>query len=113
MFGMCVCEVILGSASRYVALVFVLFVVFFITCLDAPSRKLIDMVKRTRRTILRISPQSYWNAPVCATCSRQHLGDCKVDQVVYFSCGYLGHMKRKCPPLNQQLSIQQYLSSAT
>lgn len=69
MFGMCVREVILGSASRYVALVFVLFVVFFITCLDAPSRKLIDMVKRTRRTILRISPQSYWNAPVCATCS--------------------------------------------
>ncbi|XP_070003435.1 uncharacterized protein [Nicotiana sylvestris] len=57
----------------------------------------------------RNSGQIYANTPVCQTCGRSHLGQCRVLTGEHFRCGQLGHHLRDCPqPLRNfnQASIQ-------
>lgn len=42
--------------------------------------------------------QGRYDALVCAIFKSQHCGECKLDQAVCFSCGYLGHMMSTIQP---------------
>nr|XP_009804611.1 PREDICTED: uncharacterized protein LOC104249812 [Nicotiana sylvestris] len=57
----------------------------------------------------RNSGQIYATTPVCQTCGRSHLGQCRVLTGECFRCGQLGHHLSDCPqpPRNfNQASIQ-------
>ncbi|XP_070005897.1 uncharacterized protein [Nicotiana sylvestris] len=57
----------------------------------------------------RNSGQIYATTPVCQTCGRSHLGQCRVLTGEFFRCGQLVHHLRDCPqpPRNfNQASIQ-------
>lgn len=51
---------------------------------------------------------SCWAALVYVICLLRHLGECKPDQDVSFDCGYLGHVRKVWPHLNQQLHVQKF-----
>ena len=37
----------------------------------------------------------------CSSCGRNHQGQCRVGDNVYYLCGQPGHIKRFCPTLSQ------------
>nr|XP_009788963.1 PREDICTED: uncharacterized protein LOC104236681 [Nicotiana sylvestris] len=64
----------------------------------------------------RNSWQIYTTTPVCQTCGRSHLGQCRVLTGECFWCGQLGHHLRDCPhpPRNfNQASIQSVAPTQT
>ncbi|XP_060965197.1 uncharacterized protein LOC133034178 [Cannabis sativa] len=41
--------------------------------------------------------RTYVEFPICPTCNRKHLGECKMKSGVCYNCGQLGHLKKNCP----------------
>ncbi|OIS98786.1 hypothetical protein A4A49_60850, partial [Nicotiana attenuata] len=64
----------------------------------------------------RNSGQIYVTTPVCQTCGRSHLGQCRVLTGECFQCGQLGHHLRDCPQppkIFNQASIQSVAPTQT
>ncbi|KAM6576973.1 hypothetical protein CsatB_028810 [Cannabis sativa] len=41
--------------------------------------------------------RSYVEFPICRTCNRKHLGECKMKSGVCYNCGQPRHLKKNCP----------------